>query len=127
MFIEIAGTKISGLCHKSEISDNKKANVSEALKSFREDDLVKAMILEIDTAKRKISFGIKPSYFADEDAQMNGVEESESEEEEEDVVGGVEREDEASEAGDSQETSEMDSEDEIGDAALPDEPWPTQI
>ncbi|KAG8688059.1 rRNA biogenesis protein rrp5 [Ceratobasidium sp. 394] len=124
MFIEIAGTKTSGLCHKSEISDNKKANVSEALKSFREDDLVKAIILEIDTAKRKISFGIKPWYFAEDDAQMDGVDEPESDDEE-DAMGGeepAESKDEASESGDSQGNSEMDSEDEIADAALPDEP-----
>ncbi|KAG9096343.1 rRNA biogenesis protein rrp5 [Ceratobasidium sp. UAMH 11750] len=119
LFIEIAGTKISGLCHKSEISDNKKANVSEALKSFREDDLVKVMILEVDIAKRKISFGIKLSYFVDEDAQMDGEEESESDGGEEDAVGGEEltESEEASEDGDSREDSEMDSGDEIADVS----------
>ncbi|KAG9101096.1 rRNA biogenesis protein rrp5 [Ceratobasidium sp. UAMH 11750] len=123
MFIEIAGTKISALCHKSKILDNKKANVSEALKSSREDDMVKVMILEVDIAKRRISFGIKPSYFVDEDAQMDGVDELESDNEE-DAVGGEEpvESEEASEDGDSQEDPKMDSEDEIADAALPDEP-----
>ncbi|KAG9081621.1 rRNA biogenesis protein rrp5, partial [Ceratobasidium sp. 370] len=119
MFIEIAGTKISGLCHKSEISDNKKANVGEALKSFREDDIVKAVILSIDAAKRKISFGIKPSYFADEDLEMNEVEEAESDDEGEDNEGAEDLADGASEGGDSEEDSEMDSEDEIANADEP--------
>ncbi|CAE6479265.1 unnamed protein product [Rhizoctonia solani] len=79
IFIEIAGTKISGLCHKSEISDNKKANVAEALKSFREDDPVKAVILSIDIKARKISFGIKPSYFDEGDFAMKDVSDSEDE------------------------------------------------
>ncbi|KAG9127379.1 rRNA biogenesis protein rrp5 [Ceratobasidium sp. 392] len=127
MFIEIVGTKISGLCHKSEISDNKKANVSEALKSFREDDIVKAVILSIDTSKRKISFGIKPSYFADEDFEMKGVEEADeegsgSDEEQESRDEDAPEDEEGSGIETGSDDEETDSEDEIADAALPDEP-----
>ncbi|QRV97230.1 rRNA biogenesis protein RRP5 [Ceratobasidium sp. AG-Ba] len=125
MFIEIAGTKISGLCHKSEISDNKKANVSEALKSFREDDIVKAVILSIDTSKRKISFGVKPSYFADEDFEMAAADEDERQTDEEEDSGDDEEEEglqEGSEEGESEEESEASSEDEVVEAGLPDEP-----
>ncbi|KAG8709931.1 rRNA biogenesis protein rrp5 [Ceratobasidium sp. 395] len=126
LFIEIAGTKISGLCHKSEVSDNKKANVAEALKSFREDDMVKAVILSIDTAKRKISFGIKPSYFADEDFEMDGADESDEgdESEGEQEEGGDESsgDEEGSQDEEGSEDEEMDSGDEIAEATLPDEP-----
>ncbi|CAE6393843.1 unnamed protein product [Rhizoctonia solani] len=118
IFIEIAGTKISGLCHKSEISDNKKANVAEALKSFREDDLVKAVILSIDTKARKISFGIKPSYFDEEDFTMKDVSEGEEESEDE---GQSEDEDEGSgNEGESGEESEEDPGDEDSDEDLAD-------
>ncbi|KAI0778417.1 U3 snoRNP-associated protein Rrp5 [Trametes elegans] len=80
LFIEIEGSKLSGLCHKSEISDNKDADVTLALRSFREGDKVKAVILSIDTEKRRISFGLKPSYFEEKDFEQDG-EESEPEDE----------------------------------------------
>lgn len=46
--------------------------MSMALRSFREGDKVKAVVLSADTEKRRISFGLKPSYFADEDFQEQG-------------------------------------------------------
>ncbi|KAF8745274.1 S1 RNA binding domain, partial [Rhizoctonia solani] len=132
IFIEISGTKISGLCHKSEISDNKKANVSEALKSFREDDQIKAVILSIDTAARKISFGIKPSYFDDEDFAMKDASEDgdSSEEGEGEGEDNDDDEDQDEEAGEEEvleeeEEGEEDSDEELADAiaevALPEE------
>ncbi|KAJ7042430.1 hypothetical protein C8F04DRAFT_77315 [Mycena alexandri] len=65
LFIQIEGSKINGLCHKSELSDNASADVSVALRGFREGDRVKAFILGID--KRKVSLSLKPSYFDEED------------------------------------------------------------
>ncbi|CAE6439154.1 unnamed protein product, partial [Rhizoctonia solani] len=118
IFIEIVGTKISGLCHKSEIADNKKGNVAEALKSFREDDPVKAVILSIDTAARKISFGIKPSYFDEEDFAMkdasDGEDESEDEEGQKDEGG--DEEDSEEKEGEGSEDEEADSDEELADA-----------
>ncbi|KAI0706125.1 hypothetical protein BC835DRAFT_1260450 [Cytidiella melzeri] len=67
LFLEVEGSKIRGLCHKSELSDNKDADVSLALRSFREGDRVKANVLSIDVGRRRISFGLKPSYFAEGD------------------------------------------------------------
>ncbi|RDX51109.1 U3 snoRNP-associated protein Rrp5 [Lentinus brumalis] len=67
IFIEVQGSKVSGLCHKSELSDNKDADVTLALRSFREGDTVKAVVLSIDKEKRRISFGLKPSYFEEKD------------------------------------------------------------
>ena len=87
IFIEVEGSKISGLCHKSEVSsvsipyqpkpiflqlsDNKDADVTLALRSFREGDKVKAVVLSIDTEKRRISFGLKPSYFEEKDFEQD--------------------------------------------------------
>ncbi|KAJ7169696.1 hypothetical protein C8R46DRAFT_1265028, partial [Mycena filopes] len=65
LFIQIEGSKINGLCHKSQLSDNPSADVSVALRGFREGDRVKAFILGID--KRKVSLSLKPSYFDQED------------------------------------------------------------
>jgi rRNA biogenesis protein RRP5 len=48
-----------------KLSDNADADVTLALQGFREGDRVKAIILSID--KRRISFGLKPSYFTEED------------------------------------------------------------
>ena len=90
LFIQINGSKINGLCHKSEVrlfltqlllrltfflfffffsklSDNVDADVTLALRGFREGDRVKAIILSID--KRRISLSLKPSYFTEEDLE----------------------------------------------------------
>ncbi|KAG8219657.1 hypothetical protein J3R82DRAFT_612 [Butyriboletus roseoflavus] len=68
IFIEIEGSKISGLCHKSQISDNKDADVTIALRMFCEGDRVRAFIISRDLEKKQLSLGLKPSYFTgDED------------------------------------------------------------
>ena len=72
-------TNISGLCHRSQLSDQPGAN---PMKLFEEGDIVKAMILKVDPDNRKISFGLKASYFTsdddDEDEDKDGDEEIES-------------------------------------------------
>ncbi|KAH9836984.1 uncharacterized protein C8Q71DRAFT_580175 [Rhodofomes roseus] len=93
IFVEIEGSKVSGLCHKSELSDNKDADVTLALRSFREGDHVKAVILSIDTEKRRISFGLKPSYFAESDFEMSESEEDAQEDGADDALGVVDDED----------------------------------
>jgi rRNA biogenesis protein RRP5 len=105
MFLNIEGTRLSGLCHRSELSDEKDANVQQALKTFRQGDKLKAKITAIDTEKGKIALGIKPSYFdaedfgskkededikeedmaaVDEDVEMPGDDEAEVESDEDD-------------------------------------------
>ncbi|KAJ6519637.1 hypothetical protein C8R45DRAFT_1204771 [Mycena sanguinolenta] len=85
LFIQIDGSKLSGLCHKSQLSDNPDADVSIAVRGFREGDRVKAFILKIE--KRKISFSLKPSYFDEEDFReaedVAGAENSDDEDEDE--------------------------------------------
>ncbi|RXK36068.1 hypothetical protein M231_06662 [Tremella mesenterica] len=67
MFLRIEGSGVSGLCHKSELSDDPTQDVSEALLGFRPGDKVKAMIVSVDRESGKIDFGIKASYFNDDD------------------------------------------------------------
>ena len=92
VFVEIKGTKISGLCHKSELVDSNGPSIAETLKLLKPGDSVRAIILKVDCEKRKLSFGLKPSYFfsddlATSDENENSEEdsaESESEEAQED-------------------------------------------
>jgi len=67
VFVEIKGTKISGLCHKSELVDANGPSVAETLRLLKPGDSVRAVILKVDCEKRKLSFGLKPSYFFSDD------------------------------------------------------------
>ncbi|WWD20117.1 hypothetical protein CI109_104592 [Kwoniella shandongensis] len=105
MFLRIEGSDVSGLCHKSEISDHKKQDVSQALKGFREGDQVKAKIISIDTEKKKVNFGIKASYFGEEFAGDEDDDEEEKEDDDEEA-------DEDEEDGQDGEDEEVDEDDE---------------
>ncbi|KAK7918305.1 hypothetical protein PG985_010179 [Apiospora marii] len=64
-FILVDGSaNVSGLCHRSEMAENP---VEDARKLFSEGDAVKAVVLKLDLEKKRINFGLKPSYFVDED------------------------------------------------------------
>lgn len=85
LFIQLEGSKLNGLCHKSQVSckiylspaansnatispqlsDNAEADVSIALKGFREGDKVKAVVLSVEN--KRISLSLKPSHFTEED------------------------------------------------------------
>jgi rRNA biogenesis protein RRP5 len=84
MFLRIADSAISGLCHKSEISDETKGDVGKALKGFRAGDQLKAVITTLDPAARKIAFSIKPSHFADEDFAGSEDDDSASDDDDDD-------------------------------------------
>lgn len=87
VFVKLDGTaNISGLCHRSEISDNIVENASAL---FSIGDRVKVKILKIDNDKKQLSLGMKASYFTDlqedsdngsEDVEMADAEEDEDEE-----------------------------------------------
>jgi rRNA biogenesis protein RRP5 len=53
---------IRGLCHRSEIAEQR---VEDASKLFAVGDKVKAKVLKLDPAARKVNFGMKASYFTD--------------------------------------------------------------
>ncbi|KAH7885958.1 hypothetical protein F5I97DRAFT_1927833 [Phlebopus sp. FC_14] len=110
LFIEIDDSKISGLCHKSELSDNKDADVTVALRTFREGDKVKAVILKRDLEKKQLSLGLKPSYFA-EDADVHGHSTCDrSREADTDVLRGLPAEGDGDEFVDTEYRNESDSE-----------------
>ncbi|KAG6911579.1 hypothetical protein DXG01_011882 [Tephrocybe rancida] len=71
LFILIENSRLTGLCHKSQLSDNKDADVDLALKGFREGDRVKAVIQKVE--KSKISLSLKPSNFVEEDFEDNVI------------------------------------------------------
>lgn len=81
-FVDIDHTnpRLSGLCHRSEVATKR---VEDVRKLYSEGDVVKAMVLSVDVGKRKISLGLKASYFRD-------VDEDEEEDEESDAEAGVE-------------------------------------
>lgn len=82
-FIDIDNTqpRLSGLCHKSEVAAKR---VDDVTKLYSEGDLVKTKILKVDIEARKISLGLKASYFADQEE-----EEASDEDETLDAEGGV--------------------------------------
>lgn len=80
VFVQVDGTDISGLCHKSELSDSQSA---DAVRAFAVGDRVKAVILKIDAEKKRISFGLKPSYFDEEDMSDDEEEGTDDEDDEE--------------------------------------------
>lgn len=60
-----------------QLADSSGASASEILKSFKEGDKVRALVLSVDREKKRISFGLKPSYFFEEDLQDEDGEEGE--------------------------------------------------
>jgi rRNA biogenesis protein RRP5 len=64
---------VRGLCHRSEIAEQR---VQDASKLFQEGDIVKAKVLKLDPATRKVNFGMRASYFVD----TNGDDEDEESE-----------------------------------------------
>lgn len=61
-------SNVSGLCHRSQMAERP---ITDATKLYKEGDKVKARVLEIDAKKRRISLGLKPSYFQDDDTDMD--------------------------------------------------------
>ena len=57
-------SNVSGLCHRSQMADKP---VQDAKRLYTEGDVVKVMVLEVNSEKRRISFGLKPSLFENDD------------------------------------------------------------
>lgn len=65
-FIVVDGSaNVSGLCHRSQMAEKP---IKDARKLYSPGDIVKARILKVDVDQKKISFGLKPSYFGDDDS-----------------------------------------------------------
>lgn len=64
VFVKLDGTdNVSGLCHRSEITDSPIKNAEEI---FNAGERVKVKILDINSSKKQLSLGMKASYFKDE-------------------------------------------------------------
>ncbi|KAI4168189.1 MAG: hypothetical protein LQ343_006575 [Gyalolechia ehrenbergii] len=62
---------VSGLCHKTQMAAGK---APDPQKLYEVGDLVKAKVLKIDREKRRISFGLKASFFKSEVVAENDIE-----------------------------------------------------
>ncbi|RDY08514.1 rRNA biogenesis protein RRP5, partial [Mucuna pruriens] len=63
LFIAIDNTNMVGLCHVSEISDNRIKNIEA---NYRAGERVNARILKVDEERQRISLGMKDSYMRDD-------------------------------------------------------------
>lgn len=66
LFITINQTNLVGLCHISEVSDDPVDNIESKFKAGEE---VRVKILKVDEERRRISLGMKNSYFT----SVNGI------------------------------------------------------
>ncbi|KAF1345880.1 hypothetical protein BDV97DRAFT_359297 [Delphinella strobiligena] len=115
VFIDVDNTqpKVSGLCHRTQIADKK---VEDVKGLYEPGDSVKAKVLHIDREKRRISFGLKASYFKnadDSDEDMDDAEESDAgvavdEEDSDEDMGGTDLSN-VRDAAESEEESEAES------------------
>lgn len=106
-FVRLDGTdNVSGLCHRSEITDGPISSVEEI---FSEGERVKVKILNIIPQKRQLSLGMKASYFKDQSDEESGEDHDGDVEMEE---AGAESDDEKMDDGDVDE-DEDESSDEI--------------
>ena len=67
------GSGLTGLCHVKEVADE---YVADLTKAYTIGDDVRVIVLEVDTEKKRVSLGMKPSYFENEDSDdeaMDGV------------------------------------------------------
>ncbi|RVX75051.1 hypothetical protein B0A52_01328 [Exophiala mesophila] len=107
VFIRVDNSEnVRGLCHRSEIAEKP---VVDATNLFSEGDTVKAKVLKIEPSARRVNFGMKPSYFADQDESMSDDDDSE-------MDGGAQLDVEMADVEPAGE--EEDSEDDEGESAL---------
>ncbi|KAJ3065320.1 Protein RRP5 [Podochytrium sp. JEL0797] len=101
--IKVDGMNVKGLCHKSELSDKAVSSI-ESLYSVG--DPVMAVVLKVDLEKNRVSFGLKASYFTDEDAAGEDDDEDEDDDEEDEEDADEEDDEEADEEVDAMEEDE---------------------
>jgi rRNA biogenesis protein RRP5 len=79
IFITIKRAGIVGLCHLSELSDEKPMTEEEAKKIFSVGDYVKAVILRKNPEKKQVSLSMKPSHFENEEESDDSSDEEKNE------------------------------------------------
>ncbi|AEO69107.1 uncharacterized protein THITE_2119136 [Thermothielavioides terrestris NRRL 8126] len=119
---------LSGLCHRSEMADRA---VKDAKTLYNEGDRVKARVLKVDLEQKRISLGLKPSYFKDGEADDVDVDTDDDEDGGAALDGREESEDEkmsdaggalliaGSDAEDSEDESEVDGGSDVEMAEAP--------
>ncbi|TPX37608.1 hypothetical protein SmJEL517_g00637 [Synchytrium microbalum] len=111
IFVSLGDGRLSGLCHISQVSDTP---IKEVGTLYSVGDAVKVIVLEVDEPKKRLSLGLKPSYFdADDMSEVDDDDETlveqvyeSDDEEEQPAIDDDEEVDEAQEDGDSD--AEMD-------------------
>lgn len=85
VFVRIEGTKnVSGLCHRSQVAD---VPLNDLTKVFSEGDRVKVKVLSVDTEKKRLSLGMKASYFGDDsDVEMDSEGDEDEDEDGDEVL-----------------------------------------
>jgi rRNA biogenesis protein RRP5 len=89
VFVTIKDAGIVGLCHLSELSDDKPMTEDEAKRTFSVGDYVKALILRKNPEKKQISLSMKPSHFENDeesDEEEEVVENDSSDDDEEEAA-----------------------------------------
>lgn len=119
-------SNVSGLCHRSEMADKR---IEDARTLYDEGDNVKAKIIKIDPASKKISFSLKASHFQDapdesddeelSDAADGGVELQGDSDDDDVSMGGVD-------VGDGSEDDEEEEEEEEGDSDVDESTKPSK-
>lgn len=112
--------KIRGLCHRSEIAQQR---VEDATKLFSVGDKVKAKVLKLDQANRRVNFGMKASYFAD---AVDDDEDSEAESDQGSDQGGADLADEMSDMDTDEAEARDDEDSEMADIGIHADPNDTE-
>eukprot|EP00903_Cladosiphon_okamuranus_P010099 g9564.t2 len=91
VFIQVDDSEVRGMCHRSEAAERSIKDLSTV---YDVGDLVKAVVLKVERSKKRLSLGLKPSYF-------EGDPDSSDEDNEEEESDAAEDSDDDSEAGSS--------------------------
>ena len=118
VFVTLDGSGRSGLCHISAFAD---ARIKDSLEAHvRAGERVRVKVLEVDEATGRVSLGMKPSLFTDEDEEEEdkaGLSSRRDAEKKEDVLvdDGDEEEEEEEEEEDEEEEEEDEEDDDDDD------------
>mmetsp|Transcript_15013 Transcript_15013/g.19708 ORF Transcript_15013/g.19708 Transcript_15013/m.19708 type:complete len:428 (+) Transcript_15013:74-1357(+) len=76
--------RLGGLCYKTEIEDG--VNIKDASKLYSQGDRVMVKVLSVDAETKKISLGLKPSYFTKGEKEVeNEVDDAENSEDDSEI------------------------------------------
>ena len=118
VFVQLEGSSVFGLVHKSECSDHFVKDVSAI---YSPGDLVKVYVLKKDESKKQIGLSMKPSYFVGEGDGENSQSEEEADSDAENGIQAMEVEAESSDDEDDSDAGEQEQDDEREDYVMDNE------